>query len=235
MNIIKNIIQIIGEEIRGLSPRARLYIVLSVCAIAAGVLLYMVHLSSAQFARDYELYSFLAKTQQNDAYIPGASDNPVRQQLNQILSDALTKKMSDADRLTLVKGGSTFLNESQKQIDQITVSSEAADAAIAKMQVDTLDAFSISQNAREIIALAKERSSMISDIRAYSYRADFDVQQIFNRIIQDNGKLTDAYVTELNSADPEMASQYDKRTNLYNDLQKLGDDLDKKSQSLGFF
>ncbi len=239
MNTIKFITQTIIATIRSGSslalPRVRMYLALSVVAIVCGALIYMIHLSSAQFARDYEVYAFLAKTQQNDAFIPGAPNNPVREQLNRILSDVLTKKMSAAERLALVKGGQASLDEADAQIDQITISTEAADTAIAKMQVDTLRAFSISQTARELIALAKKRSATISDIRAYSYRADFEIRQIFDRIIADDGRLSDAYIKELNAAIPEMESQFDKRSGLYNELQKIGEEIDQKSKEIGFF
>jgi len=103
------------------------------------------------------------------------------------------------------------------------------------MQVDLLKASFSGQTAREIVALAKRRSSMISDIRAYSYRADFEVGQIFDHITGDKGQLTDAYVTELNTDIPEMESKFDKRTNLYTDLQALASDMQKKADSLGMF
>lgn len=239
MNTIKLITQNIGTIIRSVSllasPRVRMYVAFSLVGAVCGALVYLVHLSASEFARDYEIYSFLAKTQQNDAFIPGAPNNPVREQLNRTLSDILTKDMSPAERLALVKRGQVSLDEADRQIDQITISTEAADAAIAKMQVDTLGAFSISQTARELLALAKRRSAIISDIRAYSYRADFEIRQIFDRIIADNGKLSDAYIKELNAAIPEMESQFDKRSSLYNGLQKIGEEIDNKSKEIGLF
>lgn len=93
------------------------------------------------------------------------------------------------------------------------------DAQIAKMQVNTLDNAAPNDRARSIIALAKTRSSIVADIRAYSYRTDFEISEIFNTIIADKGVLTNAYVISLNDEIPAVETEFDQRSNLYLELQ----------------
>jgi hypothetical protein len=235
MNIIKYItIRLAGifSGIRTLSPRARMYVFLGIVGLGFASILFLIHLSSSRFARDYEVYAFLAKTHQDKAYIPGAPNNPVRIELNQVLSDVLGTPMSTKDRLASSKKGLLLVEELDKQIEDISKAGDAADIAIAKMQIDMLDAFSISQRARELVALAKKRAAIISDIRAYSYRADFEVEKIFNHIIADGGRLRDAYILELNAAIPALEVQFDSRQNLYNDLQAIDREIEQKAEDL---
>jgi hypothetical protein len=93
------------------------------------------------------------------------------------------------------------------------------------MQVQALASLASSDQARQIIALAKSRASIISDIRAYSYRTDFDINTIFTRLVADRGALTDQYVLDLNSQIPAVEASFNKRSDLYTELQNTSDSI----------
>ena len=217
---------------RLLTFNIRLAAAIIACVLVLGLLAYLVHRSPSRFAASYTAYSVLAQKQQDAAFVPGAPNNPVRQQLSQFLTQILAKQTSAKERLKLATQGLSSLGDSEKQINEIGTTGEKVDSAIAKMQVDSLGDISSSDISRQIVALAKQRSSIISDIRGYSYRADFEIDKIFRRIIADGGKLTDAYVIELNDEVPAVEAQFNKRSDLYNQLQAVSGQIEEKSSQL---
>jgi hypothetical protein len=196
-------------------------IVVVICALSLSVFAYYAQRANSTFADEYAAYASLADTTDNSAFIPGAANNPVRQDLNLVLQQVLGKGTKVPDRLKLSQQGLADLTDSKKQIDAITETADKVDTMIAQMQVDSLNNFASSDRERAVLTLAKQRASIVSDIRAYSYRADFDIGNIFNHIISDKGQLTDAYVIELNNEVPDVEVQFDKRSQLYSQLQGM--------------
>ncbi len=183
--------------------------------------------STDRFARAYREYAVVANLADTSAFIPGAVNNPVRIQVNTILTQVLADKMIDARRLELSKQGLDILTYSQKQIDAINAKLDASDAAVAEMNASAdfvSDMFSKGLPDK-IVGLARERHDAISDIRAYSYRADAATQKIFEHLIMSKGVLSNAYVTELNNEIPAEEGNFNKRTNRYNDLQDIGNEI----------
>ena len=234
MNIFKKILHTLysfvsafARTIRDSSIHVRTVALLLVCAIGVGVFLYGNRATDQTFSTDYAIYADIAAQADNAAYVPGAQSNPVRVALDQALTQILEGTISDSERLTLANEGLTLVQQSEDQIGDISSTSAKVDVAIAKMQVDVLNGFAPSAKVAQIIALAKERQSITSDIRAYSYKADFETSQIFTTIVADKGELTDAYITELNAEIPDVETEFDKRSDLYDQLfttaQQIGD------------
>jgi hypothetical protein len=192
-------------------------------------LLYLASRSSSHFKEEYRSYATLATAQEKAAYIPAAQDNDTRQRLNADLALALDRKTKDSARLNYAKDGLDLIDALNKQIDAIGDASEKADTVVAKMQIDSLKDFSTSGQTREIIDLAKQRSSIVEDIRGLSYRANFETQNIFKRIIADNGRLADSYVSELNNDLPVLETQFDHRSSLYQNLQSVSNEISQKA------
>lgn len=189
--------------------------------------------SLSRFGGEYAAYAELAKAQQDAAYLPAAPNNPVRQQLNLVLSEALQSQTPSSKRLADAKLGRTLLAELEGQVDAIGSTSEKADASLAGLQVRYLGSLATPSSVREIITLAKQRSALIEDIRGLSYRADFDTRKIFERIISDNGALTAAHIEELNGEVPEIETQFDRRSTLYGELGDLSARIDADAAALG--
>jgi len=207
--------------------RNRLSIVVVGIFAALALFAYHIHVSTDKFAQAYRDYAVAANISDLGALVPGAANNPVRMQINDILTQVLANKMSDAQRLALSKQGLNLLTYSKNQIDAMTPKSDASDAAEKKMEDSTDFITSTFSNGlpQKIITLAKERHAAISDIRAYSYRADADTQRIFEHIVNDNGALPDSYIQELNNDEPAEEAQFSDRQNRYYDLQNISGEI----------
>lgn len=189
--------------------------------------------ASSQFATEFTAYEKLAAVQETAAYTPAAEDNPVRQQLNVSLSETLQPSISATDRLKDARQGLSLLSQLEKQVDAIGDSSDPANAALAKMQVEMLNDLSVSDSAKSLLSLAKQRSDIIEDIRGLSYRSDFETQKIFDRIVDDKGVLTPAYIAELNNDIPSVEADFDHRSQLYTQLTQLSTQVDQGAEQLG--
>ena len=201
--------------------------------LVGGAYLLVSRISSKRFGAEYAAYAELAKAQENAAYLPAAPNNPVRQQLNLVLSETLEPKVSSEKRLSDAKLGLDLLTQLEAQVDTIGSAGEAANDALAKMQVDSANGFLMNGASRELINLAKQQAAVIQDIRGLSYRADFDTRKIFERVIIDKGALTAAHARDLNNELPEIETQFDRRTNLYTQLQDTSARIDALAESLG--
>lgn len=224
-----------------LRNQSRIRIVGIVCAallIIVGAVWYYQYMQRiyANQSEQYASYLTVAKVYEQTAYVPGSSENPVRQELNKILSQVLAKKMTDAERLALAHKGKTLLKESEQQINAIGEASIADDAAIEKMEHAAHVSYGFSTGGNrmtEIISLARKRSAIIADIRGLSYRANYETQKIFDRIIADKGALTKAHILALNDQIPEVEKQYNERSNLYVELQDTSSLIEQKFVDMG--
>jgi hypothetical protein len=213
-----------------ISPRTLAFILSAVLLL--GVLIFLASRSTSRFAQEFASYEDLAKTQVQAAYVPAAPDNDVRQKLNADLSLALQPTTKPQDRLRYAKDGLALIDEMNKEVDAIGAAGEKADTMVAQMQIDSLKDFASSGESRELIQLAKQRSAIIEDIRGLSYRANFQTQQIFQKLIAEQGVLSASYTRELNDNIPAVEAQFDHRASLYKQLQTLGNTIDGKAAAM---
>ena len=204
-----------------------LLVVILVALLVIGVM-YLIMPSKSALLEQFSHYRALSLLEEDTANLPAASNNPVRQDLNTVLSQTLVKKMTNAERLSLAEHGLELLHDSQVQIDAIGDTANSADAELARIEKGSElgnNAGLKSRTAR-IIELAKKRSSIIADIRGLSYRTDFDIGEIFKHIIAAKGALPDSYMSELNNSIPAVEEQFNKRSNLYIDMQDTSAQID---------
>jgi hypothetical protein len=185
------------------------------------------YVSTKNFVASYVPYATEALEQEAAAYVPAASNNQYRQELNKTLAEVLTKKLSERDRVRTARRGLELLAEVQRELDRIQDRGGSIDQAIVSMEqrVNPLTDFSSGGDMRRIVALAKQRGDIISDIRALTSRANFETARIFNHIIQDEGVLSDEYVLTLNADIPAIEERFNKRSGLYNELEVVSDDI----------
>ncbi len=183
-----------------------------------------------QFAQGYDTYATLSDIHVNAAFLPATNDNPLRQELNRMLADVLATQLLDKDRLVRAERGLLLLNELEKQIDAIGDSGEAVSKALGEME-----SRASGRERQEIVELALERVRVIGDIRGLSYRASYHTAEIFNRVIQDGGTLTSEHVIELNNQIPLVEEQFDRRTELYNELEIMGGRIKQAQKELSVF
>jgi hypothetical protein len=236
LNIFSGLIASFGAVvriIRGSSIHVRVIALLLLIGACTALYIYSTHQSDKTFDIEYAQYAALAAQADNAAYIPGAQGNPVRVELDQTLTQVLDQSTPAAARLKLAGDGLGFLNEAESQIADISSTTAKVDVQVAKMQVDALSAVSSSDKARAILALVKTRSSIISDIRAYSYRTDLEISQIFQHLIDAKGALTSAYIIQLNNEIPAVETEFNKRSNLYTDLQNIAQQIDNTYNGTG--
>jgi len=231
MKKIAHSIRTVTALLKRLFPRGHLgtaSVLIVITLTIGGGYYYAAHKSAGTFSQLIARY--MALLPQNDAavFLPGAPNNPVRGELNQVLTQVLSKQTSVSERLKLSAQGNDLVARSEQQLSSISDTGDTMDALIAQMQEMTAGTFTSSDAAHQFIALAKERASIVSDIRAYSYRAEFETKKIFDRVIAEQGRLTDSFIIELNADVPDVERQFNSRTNLYTDLQ----DVDGKIKDL---
>lgn len=215
------------------SRRAIVATILGVCALAGIAFYFASRHSMSLFTQEYLVYQGLAQEQENAAYTPAAPNNPIRQELNLALSEALQNDTKSARRVVDAQQGLAFLAQLEKEVDAIGDTSETANTQLAKMQVNAVNDFSASGASTKIIELAKQRSEIIEDIRGLSYRADFETEKILNHIVDSNGVLTPEYIDVLNNELPDVETQFDKRAALYTQLSAVSSQIDALASSIG--
>ena len=214
--------------------RGRRAIALLVIAGGAliGLSLYFASRSTSHFASEFSQYETLAQAQETAAYLPASPENDIRKQLNLDLSLALEDKTTAQERFSYAEDGLRQLSALNAEVDAIGDAGEKADVLIAQMQIDSLKDFATSGQTRELIALAKQRSGIVEDIRGLSYRANFDTENIFKHLIDDKGVLSPDYVEELNNDIPAVEAQFDHRSSLYDQLKEIGNEIDQKAAAM---
>lgn len=224
--IVKKIIQ---------HKRGRLFLGgLSLLIVCMGAWLYLSHAAESQFERMYTKYAVVAGVQQNDAFIPGAEANPLRDTLNRTLGRMLAKETKPAERLVFAEQSLGLIAQLNKQVDAIGDTAPHVSAVIASLESSAHDPRNIFHHdaMQNIVKLAQKQMAIIEDIRGLSYRANFEVTQICNHITSAHGVLTNAYTTELNDNIPVLEAEFNKRENSYADLQSNIQLLQKAYDSL---
>jgi hypothetical protein len=202
--------------------------VLCCVLLAVGAFAYSRH-SLEKFKLLYSRYDLAAATQQNAAFIPGATENPIRSELNTTLARVLTKETKTSERLDLAKHGLALVGEMNKQVDDMDTTGAPVKVAINNLQGTLHDPGNILRlnSIGHLVGLAEKQQATIQTVRGLSYKANFQIQQIFSRVISDKGTLVSSYVSELNDEIPLVEAQFDDRQNAYADLQKNMSDVQR--------
>ena len=175
-----------------------------------------------QFTRQYSAYSEAALAHETAALVPALEANPLRQDLNQALSNALADGAAEAERRAAAEEGLTLLVLAEGGLDAVGELGKEVEKALYDMEQlsGELILFSARGEMQETVARARARFEIVADIRGLSYRANHHTQEIFDRLIADQGKLTAEHVQELNHLIPQVEEQFDARSNLYADLEE---------------
>lgn len=197
--------------------------ILAAVLFLLGVLWLYQYRCEAAFVRAYTAYASRAASHAEAAFLPGSVSNQLRSELNQTLADVLGRKMGAGERADLSQRGLQLLKEADAQVDAIGTGSNAVAAAIGDLERAAHLPGNIAHRDErlQILTLAHSQESAIEDIRGLSYRSNFHAAEIFTRILTDRGELTRDYVLELNDQIPQLEAQFNKRANLYTDLEAL--------------
>ncbi|MBP9668906.1 MAG: hypothetical protein KBE09_01315 [Candidatus Pacebacteria bacterium] len=198
--------------------------------LAIGIALYLFVFAPRDVVA-LESYATLGEAHEDSAFLVGMSENPIRIELDHVLADVLMRPMTDDERYELSEQGRGLLKTLEVQIDAIGEKEGAAAEALASLQSSPL-ALSELTSIGEVVQLGTRRADLIADIRGLSYRANYHTAQIFERIMKDGGALTEAHVAALNSDLPLVEEQFDRRSNLYVELEKVSLDIQKSLETL---
>jgi hypothetical protein len=205
--------------------------VVLVCAVAFIAMAW----KSSQFEQQYASF-YEAEMRYEDAAIkPGAEENPIRQQVNILLAQVLQVEMSTTERLEKTRQGIAHLNDMETQIDAIKVEGDTVKPLIVQLEKAARSPGNIRNRATmlEIVSIAKRQNEIIADIRGLSYRTDYYTTEVFERIIDDQGEMTDEHTQYLNDLIPQLEEQFNKRSNLYQELGQNSEKLKDIARTLG--
>ncbi len=171
-----------------------------------------------QFSIAYDEYLLAAAQHDEVASIPALPENPLRRDLNQALADVLTETTSPVDRVARAEEGLTLLVLANGAIDAIgEVGEDTMEAVIRMEETRSLASFAPTLQST-LIEHARRRLDIIADIRGLSYRANHHTQEIFERVIEEKGELTNAHAREIDRLIPDVEEQFNRRSNLYAEL-----------------
>jgi hypothetical protein len=207
-----------------------------VALIVGGLYAFFAWYSSNQFKGAYQQYERAQESYVTAAYKPAADSNPVRQSVNVLLAQVLQVEMTPAVRLEKAKQGIAHLNDMEGQIDAIKTEADTVMPLLNALDNAASSVGNVTQRqqTQELVKLGHRQVEIIADIRGLSYRADYYTDEVFERIIDDQGAMTDAHKQYLNELIPQLEEQFNKRTNLYAELKKNDDAMKKIAEELGY-
>ncbi len=195
-----------------------------------------VYITGHRLKSEYDTFIAAEADFETAANKPASGSNPVRQQVGYLLSQVVQVTMSPEERLKLSREGIAHLNDLEGQIDAIQTAGERVSPLLDTLAKTASSPVHIQKRAglNEIIALSRKNALIIADIRGLSYRADYYTDEVFERIIDDQGNMTDEHKTHLNDLIPDLETQFNRRTNLYTDLKKNSDRIHAIAKDLGY-
>jgi len=198
-------------------------------------LAYAWYASDKALRADARRYADAYKTLSDAAFLPGAASNPVRAAANRALAEVLTGTLSPAERIERSRDGQALLKDIEAEIDAVPDAQAAADAARARLtgRIYSLGGIRYLASLREIGSIAAEQARLVEDIRGLSYGANYHTDKIFARVLADDGVLADSFVASLNDEIPQVEEQFNRRSNLYAELQQVDYRMETLLVSLG--
>ena len=166
-------------------------------------------------------------------FLPGSGNNSARQDLNIILGKVLTKTMTDSERLSDSHLGIERIEEVQRQIEKIEETGVLMDKDIDRFEKNI---GALPKKEREY-AKAMTSSTVLyrektREIEKFLYKINNDGGEIFERIIIENGALSEKHIIALNEHIPEAETNFDTLSFLYMDLVKIKKEIEKNHQLL---
>lgn len=207
--------------------------IILILLVTCSVILVIRFWAIRDFSYAYHAYTESATRHVSAAFIPAIAENPLRKELNTALSDVLGTALGPEERLSRAREGLGLLKDAEAQIDLIGDAGILTEERIAEME-KSMNLFGQLHRSllRDIIQLARARFEIIADIRGLSYRANHHTEEIFDRVIEDEGILSPTHVADLNRLIPSVEAQFDTRSNLYDDLERLGRQMQSKYDDL---
>lgn len=209
-------------------------LVVVVILLVVGLIYIFVPTRTGAFKRAYADYTLVATQMDAAAFYPASDSNPTRRELYNALSESLVGEMNSEEREALAEDGLELLKAIESDIDLMGEYTPRVEAAIE--EIEATNTILVSQKTRStidaIVEKARRRLEIIADVRGLSYRANFHAEQIFTRILSDNGELTAEHTALLNEQIPQVEEQFDERSGLYSELESVRIEINNLADSL---
>lgn len=188
------------------------------------------------FATQYEKFAEAQKDYILAANKPAAESNPVRREVYMLLAQVLQVDMSNDERAAMARQGIAHLDDMEGQIDAIKVEADTVLPMLSALDGASSGIGNLNggSSMKDLVQIGRRQTDIISDIRGLSYRADYYTSEVFERIIDDGGAMTDEHKTYLNDLIPQLEEQFDKRSNLYRELKENDDSMKEIARELGY-
>lgn len=199
---------------------------LIVSMIAICGIVWWVASRSAVSAASYDALEAETDTYIAATFLPGAQNNPIRNELNRMLGESLSDLLSGPERLDRARRGLVLIDELERQVDAIGDTKDSLETRLTALEAELSHVPAFMSGDTGALREHTERLYVIADdIRGLSYRANFHTAEIFEQIIADDGALTAEHISLLNSQIPQVEEQFDTRTNLYAELESIESEL----------
>lgn len=208
-------------------PFSRTRIIVSGIALALVFAAVIAYQAERVLAHHVATYARAQRTFADTAFSPGTSGNVARDESNRLLTVVLSSGAGNSERLAAATQGLALVHTLETEIDLIADARDDAEVARAALWRDRFLPVAIPWENKLVAldGLAERQAETIADIRGLSYAANYRAAQIFERIIADQGTLKPDYIRSLNSGLPELEKAFDRRSNLYMELEKIDSDL----------
>ncbi len=218
------------------SPKKRTTMIVSAVILLCVAGFAYINFSASRFEKSFGAYDAAERAYEESAFKPGAEENPVRQQVNQLLAQVLQVEMSQGERIEMARQGIAHLDDIEDQIDDVKEKGDVVAPLLASVEKGARSPGNAAKRSDllEIVKLGKRQAEIIADIRGLSYRADYYTTEIFERVIDDQGLITDDHKTYLNGQIPQLEEQFNKRSNLYRELADNRSKLNELATKLGY-
>jgi hypothetical protein len=176
------------------------------------------------FEEAYVRYNTETQAQDQAAFRPGSASSPARQELNSILMQTLSPHTSSSTRLELASRGLVVLNTIDKEINLIGVRTPSVLATISEMvehQMGFVPGSDLHSYAEDLIGYATSKQDLIETVVDTTTEMNLSAQIIFDRIIHDDGALTEAHILELNEQVDGTEILFDRLSRSYMQIQEL--------------
>jgi len=157
---------------------------------------------------------------EKSVYSPGADSNPVRQNVNAILTRVLNESTSEKERFSLSVAGADPLAALHSEIEIMKTNREGLEQKVVSLRekADEVKGIRARRKAEEIVFLSEKRLAMMKEVEDLSYQMNDAVKAIFQGVAGDGGKLTDDRIRVLNDQVPEAEKDYERLNELYRNI-----------------
>ena len=175
------------------------------------------------FVRTFQAYEKSLLRSNKAVLTPSSQKNTPRQKLNRNLQSLLTENIEDTERISVSEESLLYVEEiydqivdAKKQVEILENSLRKLDSSLVSIHKNS----SAKDIADGIIRHADIHYTKTSQIIDLLFSMNSDSLEIMERIIKEDGKLTQDHIIYLNDTIPEAEQNFDTLSLLYRDITK---------------